>query len=62
MELSEESAVNQEKKKERESERRAGKEKKKILLADFFPLFFLGFLSPSLRFFLLCFVHGKLGE
>lgn len=37
MELSEESAVNQEKK-ERESERMVGK-KKKTLLADYFPFF-----------------------
>lgn len=53
MELSEESAVNLEKK-ERESESRVEKE---LLLADYFP-FFLGCLSPSLRYFSLC-VHCK---
>lgn len=47
MELSEESAVNQEKK-ESESESRV---EKKLLLADYFPFFFLGFLSPSLHYF-----------
>lgn len=47
MELSEESAVNQEKK-ERESERMV--EEKKTA-ADYFPLFFfLGFLSPRCYF------------
>lgn len=43
MELSEESAVNQEKK---EAEREDGRKK---TTADYFP-FFLGFLSPALLF------------
>lgn len=45
MELSEESAVNQEKKRGR-----AGGWQKKNSAADYFP-FFLGFLSPALLFF-----------
>lgn len=54
MELSEESAVNQEKKKE--GEREDGR--KKNSAADYFP-FFLGFLSPALLFFF-C-VHCEAG-
>lgn len=46
MELSEESAVNQEKK-ERESERMVVEKK---TAADYFPFFFLGFLSPRCYF------------
>lgn len=46
MELSEESAVNQEKK----GGRARGWQKKKNSAADYFP-FFLGFLSPALLFF-----------
>lgn len=51
MELSEESAVNQEKK-ERESERMV--EKKKLLLADYFPFFSWVFSLLLCTIFPLC--------
>lgn len=50
MALSEESAVNQEKRRKKKGERAQGR-KKKFMLADYFPFFLEFFFSPSLHYF-----------